>query len=242
MKKFLKKIFIVPVSIGFLLLILLLIADNLILPWYVDSVEVTVPDMVNQNKDEAVKILKSLGLNPIVQEPRFDQRYEKDQVIYHSPRPGIKVKENRRIYLFISGGDPQIKMPKLTGKTLRDAKVTVERLGLILGGVEETRSELPANTVIEQEFNEGDTLPKGAVVKLKISVGPQVGMIRVPNLLGKSVKEAEGILRRHSLRFGQKVFISSPNLLPNTIIDQYPSEDKLLSYGDSVDVTVTQSK
>lgn len=242
MKKFLKKIFLIPASVGFFILILMLIADNFILPWYVDSEEVVVPNLVGKNKDVAVDILKGMGLNPLVQDPRYDERYEKNSVIYTNPRPGVKVKENRRVYLFVSGGEPQIKMPKLAGKTLRDAKVTIERLGLVIGEIEETRSELPANTVIEQAFNQGEIVPKGAVVNLKVSVGPQVGMIRVPNLLGKSVKEAEGILRRHSLRFGQKVYISSPNLLPNTIIDQYPGENKLLSYGDSVDVTITRSK
>ncbi|MBU2494810.1 MAG: PASTA domain-containing protein [Bacteroidetes bacterium] len=236
-----KKIFIIPASALLLILILVLVADNIILPWYVASDEVTVPDLVGKNKDEAVEILQNIGLNPIVEEPRFDERYKKNDVIYHNPRSGINVKTNRRVYLFISGGEPQIRMPKLIGKTLRDANVTVERLGLSLGDLEETRSEFPANTIIEQEFDEGEILPKGTIINLKISVGPQVGMIRVPSLLGKSVKEAENILHRHSLKFGQKVYLSSPNLLPNTIIDQYPSEDKLLSYGDSVDVTITQS-
>ena len=242
MKNFLKKLFITPVIIGAAILILLLVTDNFFLPWYVESEEVTVPDIVGKNKDEAVEILKNLGLNPIVEVPRFDERFEKDNVIYHNPHPGINVKLNRRVYLFISGGDPQLKMPNLVGKTLRDAIVTLERIGLQSGNVEETRSEFPANTIIEQNFSEGVNLPKGTVVNLKLSVGPQVGMIRVPNLLGRSVKEAENILRRHSLQFGQKVYISSPSLLPNTIIDQYPSEDKLLSYGDSVDVTITLSK
>lgn len=242
MKKFLKILLTVPGLTILGVIILLGIADLIILPWYVSSDEIVVPDLVGKDKDEAVEILEDLGLNPILQEPRFDERFKKDKVIYSNPRPGVKVKDNRRVYLSISEGKPQIRMPLLTGKTLRDAQVTIERLGLVLGTAEETRSELPANTVIEQQFSEGRPLSKGAAVNLKVSIGPEVGMIRVPSLLGKSLKEAEGILRTHSLKFGQRIYISSPNLLPNTIIDQFPGEDKLVSYGDSVDVTITQSE
>ncbi|OGU33759.1 MAG: hypothetical protein A2068_02910 [Ignavibacteria bacterium GWB2_35_6b] len=242
MKKFLKILLTVPGLTVLGVIILLGIIDLIILPWYVSSEEIVVPDLVGKDKNEAVEILEDLGLNPILQEPRFDERFKKDRVIYSNPRPGVKVKENRRVYLAISEGKPQIRMPLLTGKTLRDAQVTIERLGLVLGTAEETRSELPANTVIEQDYSEGRPLSKGAVVNLKVSIGPEVGMIRVPSLLGKSLKEAEGILRTHSLKFGQRIYISSPNLLPNTIIDQFPGEDKLVSYGDSVDVTITQSE
>ena len=242
MKKFFKKIIILPATFFLLILILFVAGDTFVLPWYVESEEVAVPDLVGKNKDVAISILKGLGLNPIIEGPRYDEKFEKDNVIYHNPRAGVKVKLNRRVYLFISGGDPLIKMPKLVGKTFRDAKVTVERLGLELGEIEDVRSELPAKTIIEQNIEVGENLPKGTIINLKVSVGPKVGMIRVPNLLGKSIKEAESILRGYSLKFGRKIYINSPNLLPNTIIDQYPSENKLLSYGDSVDVTITQSK
>jgi serine/threonine-protein kinase len=223
-----------------LALIFVLVADNFILPRYVEEVEATIPNLVGMHKDQAVKILKELNLNPIEEGPRFDEKYEKDHVIYHNPAPGRKVKKNRRVYLFVSGGEPLIKMPSLLGKTLRDAEITIERLGLVTGEVVEARSEFPANTVIGQEIEEGVTLPKGDTISLKISVGPKVGMVRVPNILGKSLKDAERILRRNSLRLGKQLYISTPNLLPNTVIEQYPSEQKLVNYGDSVDVTLTK--
>jgi serine/threonine-protein kinase len=133
-------------------------------------------------------------------------------------------------------------MPSLLGKTVRDAKITVERLGLVIDTLLNVRSEFPAKTVVEQSINEGEFLAKGDSVTLKISIGPQVGMVRVPNLISKSLAEAERILRELSLRIGKKTYLASPNLLPNTVIDQYPSEDKLVSYGDSVDVVLTQSR
>src|SRR3989339_1298985 len=99
MKKFLKILLTVPGLTVLGVIILLGIVDLIILPWYVSSEEIVVPDLVGKDKTEAVEILEDLGLNPILQEPRFDERFKKDRVIYSNPRPGVKVKENRRVYL-----------------------------------------------------------------------------------------------------------------------------------------------
>ncbi|MBU1098829.1 MAG: PASTA domain-containing protein [Bacteroidetes bacterium] len=240
MKKYLKKIVIVPVIGLVIILALILLIDKVAFPWYVSAPEYDVPNVVGLNKDEAIKVLTELNLNPILQGPRYDARYPKDHVIFQKPSSGVMVKEGRRIYLFVSGGESLIKMPLLFGKTFRDTKVTIERLGLILGEVEEVKSEMPAGRIIEQHPLEGVDIPKGTAVDLKVSYGPKIGMIRIPNLLGKSFREAETLLKRNSLRIGKTTFLTSPSLLPNTIIDQYPGENKLVAVGDSVDVVITK--
>ncbi|OGU58251.1 MAG: hypothetical protein A2V66_03400 [Ignavibacteria bacterium RBG_13_36_8] len=240
MKKLLKKSILILSITVLLLLVFVLIFDKILMPWYVSESEEPVPNVIGLNKDEAIRILKESNLSPILGEPRYDMHIPKDYVIFQKPNPGIIVKENRRVYLFISGGEPLIKIPSLVGKTFRDAKVTIERLGLTLGDVQEIRSEFQANTVVEQEPAESESRAKGTTINLKISVGPRIGMIRVPNILAKSLRDAESILRRNSLRLGKINYLESPTLLPNTIIDQYPSEDKLVSVGDSVDVVVTK--
>lgn len=240
MKKILKKIIFIPLAALVIFLALILLIDKVAFPWYVSAEQFEVPSVVGKNKEEAVKLLTDLGLNPILEGPRYDAEYPKDHVIFQKPNSGVVVKEGRRIYLFISGGESLIKVPTLFGKTYRDTKITIERLGLILGEVEEVRSEMPAGRIIEQEPVEGIDVPKGTEVKLKVSVGPKIGMIRIPNLLGKSLKEAEALLRRNSLRFGKTTYLTSPSLLPNTVIDQYPGENKLVAVGDSVDVVLTK--
>ena len=81
----------------------------------------------------------------------------------------------------------------------------------------------------------------GSAINVKVSLGPQIGMIRVPNILGKSLKEAEGILKYNSLRVGFRTYINSSTLLPNTVVDQQPSENTLVPIGDSVNVVLTQN-
>jgi len=224
------------------LFVFLLVVDYILLPLYVNASEHKVPNVVGMQKDQAIKILEDAGLNPIVQTSRFDQTYQKDHVMFQKPSPNVVVKENRRIYLTISGGDPQIKMPSLLGKTIRDATITLERLGLKVGVIDSVESESPAGTIIEQEIPQGRDVNKSSSINFRLSVGPQAGMIRVPNILGKSLFDAENILKNNSLRLGSRTYINSLSLLPNTVVDQQPSESSLIKFGDSVNVILTQNK
>ncbi len=218
----------------------LVVLDDIIMPIYVSGKEEQIPDVVGKNKDVAVKILEDAGFNPIVQTSRFDQKYQRDQVIFQKPSAGTIVKINRRIYLTISGGEPLLTMPSLVSKTLRDAQVSLEKMGLKIGKVDSVESEFPSNTIVEQQYFEGKEIPAGSTVNLKVSIGPKVGMIRVPNILGRSLIDAEEILRANSLKVGTKTFISSPTLLPNTVVDQQPSENALIDSGDSVNVVLSK--
>ena len=241
MKKKLPKIAKIALIVLAAFFLFLIVVDKVILPYYVSAPELKLPDVVGKQKDFAIQLLKADHLNPIILSARYDENIPAGHIIYQKPEAGETVKENRRVYLYVSGGDPLVKMPELINKTVRDAKITLERLGLVLDSVEEVQSEQSANTIVSQQYPEGQELDKGTSVDIKVSIGPEVGMIRVPNILGKSLNEAEAILRQNSLRIGKKIYSHSPTLLPNTVVDQLPSESTLVSVGDSVDVVITES-
>jgi len=238
MKFFTKKIILYPLLLILTLFVLLVITDKLVIPWYVEAPEFTLPNLVGKDKAEAIKILEDLKLHPMEEGPKFDENIPKNRVISHRPNPGSLVKEGRRVYLYISGGEPLISTPVLRGKTQRDAKITIERKGLILGEIKEEISEFEANIVIEQDPEPGVNIERGSVVNLTVSVGPRRGKIRVPNIMGKPLTQAEKILRSNSLKLGRITYQQSRSMLPNTIYDQIPSEGRFINVGDSVDVWV----
>lgn len=225
-----------------ILAVIYFLVDFIILPFYVSAPELKVPNVVGMNKDAALKILGDAGLKPVIQTSRFDERFAKDQVIYQKPNASTVVKENRRIYLTVSGGDPLVRMPSLINKTIRDAQLTLDRLGLEIGSIDSVESEAAPYTIIEQEYLEGKTLTKGTKIDIKLSVGPKIGMVRVPNILGKSLSDAEAVLKSISLRIGSRIYEYRQSWLPNTIIDQSPSEGTLLQLGDSVSVVISQTQ
>ncbi len=242
MKDIIKKTLIWLAAIVVFLGILMFIADVFIMPAYVASPEVKVPEVVGLAQDKAVEILKENKLMPIIQGIRYDNKIPKDHIIFQKPEGGSTVKENRRIFLHVSGGNPTSKMPDFINRTVRDAKIAIERMGFVLSDVEEVESELPANTIIEQIPNPGTNLTRGSKIKLKVSIGPSKGKVRVPDLVGMSYKEAVSTLQMNSLAVGTINYEKTNNLLPNTVISQFPSKNTLINVGETVDLFITKNQ
>jgi len=224
------------------IIVFLLVVDHLILPWYVSSPEVKVPKVVGLKEDEAVSILKDADLSPIVSDTTYDENFPKGSVIVQKPMTGDVVKKGRRVYVFISGGEPLVNVPTLKGRSLKEAKLFLGRVGLKLGQVTELPSENPKNVIFDQQFAEGTSIRKGQSVGITISIGPvSEGDIGVPDLIGKSLAEAEKLLADSSLKVGKVNYQSSFSLLPNTILDQYPSKGNKVNKGTVVDLFVTKT-
>jgi len=241
MKKILRKSIIRNILyalLGFVILILLL--DNLIMPWFVSSPETTVPQVVGLQVSEAVNILEADGFEPLISDTSYGLQVPVGAVFFQKPDAGAVVKEGRTVFLFVSGGVSTITVPQLKGKSILDAKFALERLGLKLGRVERIPSSHPEDMIFDQQYAEGTLLKHGEFVGVTISVGRSGGSVLVPDLIGKSLTEARKILADSSLIIGKINYQPSSTLLPNTILDQYPSSGNSLNSGNAVDLFVTK--
>lgn len=236
-KPYIKKILIALGS--FIVLILLL--DNIILPWYVSSKEVVVPNVIGSYTDEAVTTLEKAGFSPIVSDTSYAENFQKDQIFLQKPEAGKVVKAGRVIYLFVSGGEQIVNVPILKGKSLVDARFALERVGLKMGYINEVPSNYPRDMIFDQQYVEGTPLKKGQSVSVTLSLGSVTGDIIVPDLIGKSLTLARMILSDSSLTIGKINYQISSTLLPNTILDQYPAPGNKLNAGEQVDLFVTKS-
>lgn len=222
------------------IIVFLLILNYLIMPWYVNSPEVVIPNVVGEDINQAKDKLKDANLDAVINDTIFDTRYPIGKVIMQTPKAGEIVKEGRNVYLVISGGVSYVETPRLIGKSLRDAKLNLERVGLKLGRIDELPSNNPADMIIAQEISPGTKVKKGEVINISVSLGQEAGNVEVPDLIGKSLNEAQMILSNAGLITGRINYQPSFTLLPNTVIDQYPSSGQKLKAGDKVDLFVTK--
>lgn len=241
MKQIFKRLAVWAGIFAIFIIISAFILDVLIMPAYVDSEEKTVPNVVGIEKSKAEKILNDSTLQVVIEATRYDEKIPKDHVIYQKPEAGNIVKENRRIHLFISAGNPLTQMPNLFNKTVRDAEISLSRLGYKISNIEKLTSDEPINTILEQSPDAGSKLEKNSKISVKVSTGPSLAKVRVPDLYGLSLREATIILESNSLVVGNIKYESSGDLLPNTVITQLPSKNNLVSVGESVDLFVTKN-
>ena len=142
----------------------------------------------------------------------YFQSREKGTVVMQNPLPGSKVKQGRHVYLTIVAQAPEkVMMPNLKNLSLRQALVTLESKGILVGDLDYVQY-FARNAVVDQllgdEPIEPDTeLIKGTSVNLVLGKGDYPVLIPMPFLIGLKPKELRKKLHHNSLNVGKEYFM-----------------------------------
>jgi serine/threonine-protein kinase len=94
-------------------------------------------------------------------------------VVGSEPPSGDSLPLPAAVRITISQGPSLLQLPDLTGRTVADARSTLEQLGLHVGAISrDTSSFQPENTVLSQSPTPGNVVPAGAHVNLRVSRFP----------------------------------------------------------------------
>lgn len=214
-----------------------------VMPWYVDhGGTLTVPDVKGMRFEEANETLQNIGLVAIEGDKVLDNTRPVGAVVTQNPPANSVVKYGRHIYLTVCVGEVQVSVPSLRGRSLRDARFALERNALLLGDIQYAASDSsPVNTIITQTVSATEKVKKGAAIGITLSTGSLNRSIAVPNLFGKSLTQAEKILEYFSLKVGNITYQVNVELLPNTIVDQFPLAGAAVDSGKTVDLFVVKA-
>ncbi|MBX2992765.1 MAG: PASTA domain-containing protein [Bacteroidetes bacterium] len=220
-----------------------LLLNYVVMPWYVyHGGTLSVPDVTMMQYEEALKVLDDAGLVGIEGDRVLDNAHPIGGVITQNPAPGSIVKYGRHVYLTVCGGEVQVLVPQLRGRSLRDARFALERDGLVLGDIEYAASnQSPENTIISQSITHAARVKRGTIVGVVVSAGKPDRSVEIPNLFGKSISEAIKLLARYGLKVGNITYQVNIELLPNTIVDQYPQAGAAADSGKTVDLFVVKA-
>ncbi len=223
-------------------IVLFLLINSLIMPRYTEQGRTTkVPAVVGLKLENAKEVITQAGLTPREADTRIDKQYPIGTVAVQNPPSGAEVKFGRGIYLTISGGEPLVRVPSLRGKSLRDARFTLERTALTIGNIIYQQSEeFPENTIIDQAIAEGTEVKNGSRIDVTISQGRSSNKFLVPNVTQKSLTEAEKILTQAGFKVNAITYQANSELLPNTVLDQTPKAGELVSIDQPVTLIVAQ--
>jgi serine/threonine-protein kinase len=226
-----------------ILLLVIIIFNSVVMPFYVKHSKMTkVPNIVGMNFNDAKQILNEAGLDVKQGDIRYDESKPVGQVLEQNPPADEQVKVGRRIYLVISGGEQMIEVPKLSGRSLRDAKYTVEQRNLQIGNIVKKYSNLyQEDMIISQVIQPGSRVKKNTKIDVIISQGAQLGDIIVPDVTGKSLADAKKMLLDKKLSVG-KITYQPSDLPTGKVLDQYPRKDKSVNEKTNVDLFVAKKR
>ncbi|MFD9265621.1 Stk1 family PASTA domain-containing Ser/Thr kinase [Streptomyces goshikiensis] len=193
--------------------------------------KVPVLDVINLTFDNAEKTLKDKGFQ--VERKTQESERTAGTVLDQNPKAGSEAERNSVITLIVAKEVSKTEVPDLTGKTKEDAAKLLQQANLKLGST--TEADAPAGTapktVFQQQFPPGEQLKPGSSVSITVAKAAQT--TDVPNLAGKTVSQARGILAGKGLTFGAvvagpgdenaKVIISDPpagtQVPPGTVVN-----------------------
>ena len=125
--------------------------------------------------ESAMAYLERLGMNP-VPKYEFSDVVSKGGVIRTDPGPNTELKDGQTVWLICSSGPiiEKAEMPKLVGKSFKEAKAELEKLGFS-GEITYRRKESdePRDEVIEQPYKRGEQVDITEDIELIISKGPK---------------------------------------------------------------------
>jgi len=228
---------------GFLIVLFFLV-NSVIMPLYVKhSDTVKVPKVTGMNYMDAKAIIEESSLEIKQGDVKYDENIPIGQILDQNPPAEEMVKYGRRIYVTICGGEQLADVPNLKGKSIRDAKFTLEQRGLRLGEtVRKNTNEFPEDYVISQVIQPTSKVKKNSAIDLILSDGPVVGDLKVPSLTGKTLEEAKKIITEGKLKLGKITYQTNNELPPGQIVDQYPTVDKSANENTTVDLFVSKKK
>lgn len=201
--------------------------------------EVKVPNVVGKQADEAIHILESKFLEA-TQVEEHSASVPKGFVISQEPESGSLVKEQRQITLFVSKGPEMVEVPDLLGTNIKETRVNLTKLRLILGSVEEREEKDKAEgTILAQSPSPKDQVPINTHIDLVIA-GSKEKKIIMPELSGKTLDQAKKELANLKLKLGSVTEKETDKTKAGVVLEHSPSANERILEGSSVTLVVAK--
>lgn len=202
--------------------------------------EVTMPDLLGKDEEEAEKIIEDLGLVFNVSEREYNDDFEEGKVVDQSEEEGTKLKENYSVDVIISKGQREIKVPNLIGKYAIEAGLILSEAGLEEGRVTEDYSEnVPSGQIIDQSPVAETSANENDSVDYVISKGPEIIYTTMPNVEGLELETAKQMIIQYGLTVGQITEENDENIAEGLVIKQSVPAGQDVEQGSSIWMTVS---
>ena len=129
-------------------------------------------------------------------------------------------------------------IPNLKERSVDEAVSEAERLGFVVQ-VEYAASTLPEGRVLAQSPENGTQSRKGQVIVLQVSQG-RGELHEVPNVKGKTLTEAQSLIKSQGFSLGDVIRIKEPNTEAGKVIAQSPASPASINAGRKIDLLVQE--
>ncbi|MEQ9591235.1 MAG: PASTA domain-containing protein [Cyclobacteriaceae bacterium] len=209
---------------------------------------ITIPSLEGMELTKLDDFLSGHDLRYEVSDSSYSEDFPPLTVLQQFPKPGSKVKENRKIYVTVNRiTPPTVPLPELVDRSRINAEVVLRSNELRRGHIILQPSPF-LNLVKEMRYmgkpvEAGTRVPKGAVIDLVVGDGNGRTDFRIGNLVGDSYERVLFKLQGWNLHLGN---VEIPAGIDTTgtspvVFKQYPEANEMVRVGDPVDIWIAPS-
>lgn len=207
----------------------------IVIPQWVKSTEILVPNIIGKHYYQAAPILSEAGLQiekPIMQASSSEP---KGNVIAQDPLANSSIKPHHPVRITVSIGAVLTPIPSVIGKSEDAAYETLQSVGFRTNSIARVHSTtyLP-DTVIAQNPIEGTAKELRHPINLLVSMGRKPETIKLPNLKNQSINDVIPALEAIGLSVEIK---NSPH--PTIENGKIIRHDQLVQIGDLISIEVS---
>ena len=203
--------------------------------------EVTVPDVSWHSSTEAFSILRESGLKPRISNRTFDKDIPAERVIEQQPKYGKHVKYGRIVNLTVSTGQRKVPVPNLVGKSFSQLGIFLDEAGFRVGATIEVDTEQFQTCIIISQLPSPEVeADAGSRIDIFIAKNPKFGVVKMPYLIGKKLKEAEDMLSDLKLGISRIEYQETDIVSEGIVMRQEPAWEDEIPVGSSIKLTISK--
>lgn len=211
------------------------------------SIEVEIPQITGLYPEEAAVLLQSAQLELEIADSTFSHKVPLGTIVEQVPQAESHAKRGRKVYAIVNAKTRQkVAVPALHDMSYRQAENNLKRLGFVVDTViyqpSEFRDLVIDLLLCDEPVEAGTYLEEGTSLTLVVGTGKRSQMVAVPDLRGRSAKEARRMLLDHRFTMGSCTYDEQPTEETEelyVVYDQEPAAGKLYLEGSSVSIRLS---
>jgi len=204
---------------------------------------VIVPAILGQELERARSEVEDLGLSLEVYAEEAHETIPAGYITQSTFDEGDLLEPGDVILVVISLGPADgglIEVPDIVGRHLADVSNDFDNIQLyLLSDGTQHHDSLPHNHIIYQDPPAGHYVDPGTQIRIVLSLGADIVMVSMPDLMGRMEHAARIAIVQAGLRIGDVTSVPHPVYSTGTVIGQSISEGTEVLVGSYVDFTVS---
>lgn len=157
---------------------------------------VSVPNLIGYSLEEGTRLLEECGLELGTKTEEVNNEYPKGYIVWQEYAEKYNLKVGTPVNVRVSKGQKMVLVPNVLDYTSTTAaESAIKQKNLVYKEEGEYSNTFEEGKIIRQDPNVNEEVPEGSTVTVYISLGPSGdGLVKVPDIMGKTEEEARKIL------------------------------------------------